>query len=145
MLRTTDSQSAREADSRRLQAAIRAHTPAELTHIQGVLQQLNHKGHNVAQISDSLRDESAEIGRWLVHSDSREDADKVLVLLAALAVAIAWQTYRARPASADDLLYAFERMESGVAYTLPIPRHKPCFCGREDRYRDCHGRPPMAA
>lgn len=142
MLRTTDTQSVVDA---RLHATLGTHTLAELIAVQHTLQRLHRDGNAVDHIASALQRDSAVVAQWLSPCDRRDDEDKVLLLLGALAVAIAWHTYRARPASADDLLYAFERIESGVSYTLPIPRHKPCFCGSEDRYRDCHGRPPMAA
>lgn len=144
MLRIADRQPKRtDLTDAGLESALGSYSLAELHAVQDSLQKMHRDGHTVGQIVVAIQKDSADVAVWLSTPDHRHDADKVMMLLAALAVAIAWQTYRARPADPGGLLHAIERIESGVAYTLPIPRHKSCFCGSEDRYRDCHGRPPI--
>jgi hypothetical protein len=134
-----------ELTDARLETALGSHTLAELVVLQTELQDMHRAGRTVGQIAVALQHHSTDIGFWLVSRDCRDDAAKVTMLLGALSVAIAWQTYRARSAPEFDIRRAMERIDAGVAYTLPIPRHKPCFCGSEMRYRDCHGHPPVAA
>lgn len=128
----------------RLESALGSRTLAELEALQSTLQWLHREGFSVGATAVALQEDSPDAASWMTLG-GRDDAAKVTVLLGALAVAIAWQTYRARSAPEFDIRRAIERIDAGVAYTLPIPRHKPCFCGSDARYRDCHGRPPVAA
>jgi hypothetical protein len=126
----------------RLESALGSYTLAELEALQDTLQWLHREGFSVDATAVALQENSADTASWLTLGGRMDDA-KITVLLGALSVAIAWQTYRARSAPSGDIRRAIERIDAGVLYTLPIPRHKPCFCGSEARYRDCHGRPPV--
>lgn len=140
MLHTADGHDVIDA---RLESALGSHTLAELEVVQDTLQQLSRDGRTIGLIAVALQPYSPEVALWLSSPSSRDDALRVTMLLGAISVAIAWQTYRARSAPVNDIRRAIERINAGVSYTLPIPRHKPCFCGSDDRYRDCHGRPPV--
>lgn len=132
-----------DIDDARLESALGSHTLAELLVLQNELQGLHRDGYSLGDTAVALQHYSPDVALWLSTAGSRADALRITMLLAALSVAIAWQTYRARSAPVNDIRRALERLDAGVAYTLPIPRHKPCFCGSETRYRDCHGRPPI--
>lgn len=127
----------------RLEFALGDSTLGELTVLQESLQHQHRSGLTALQMAELLRYHTPEVALWLGTRGSRTDAAKSTMLLAALSVAIAWQTYRARSAPENDIRRAIENIGAGVTYTLPIPRHKPCFCGSENRYRDCHGHPPV--
>jgi hypothetical protein len=127
-----------------LESALRAMTLVELTTLQESLQHLHRSFLTVHQVAGLLTNHAPAVAHWLHSRGGCDDTTKATMLLAALAVAIVWQTYRDRCAPANELRRAIQRVETGVAYTLPIPRHKPCFCGSDTRYRDCHGHPPIA-
>lgn len=127
----------------RLESALQTSGLDGLCAVQEALQQLHRDGLTVAQMAVALQDHSADIALWLASRSSRDDTVKVTMLLAALSVAIAWQRYRFRSVPLKDVRRAIERIDAGVTYTLPIPRHKPCFCGSDDPYRKCHGQPPI--
>ena len=82
---------------------------------------------------------------WLYADDGRERHAKTMVLLGAVAVAIAWWTYRTQAAPLQSIRHATELVDEGHQYMLPIPRGNPCFCGSDETFKGCHGRPPHAA
>jgi uncharacterized protein YecA (UPF0149 family) len=82
---------------------------------------------------------------WFRFRRSTGEAVKVVMLLGALAVAMAWLTHRHMPAPTTRLQDAMARVREDHVYMLPIPRTDPCFCGSGGRFRACHGKPPMAA
>lgn len=127
----------------RLEFALGDSTLDELTALQESVQRQRRSGLTVLQMAEIVRYHSPQVAIWLASRGSRKDDSKVTMLLGALSVAIAWQTYRARSAPENDIRRAMDDISAGITYTLPIPRHRPCFCGSENRYRDCHGRPPV--
>ncbi|MDT5072339.1 MAG: hypothetical protein QOH82_1659 [Mycobacterium sp.] len=96
------------------------------------------------QIADALERQSVEVAAWFRFRESPGEAVKVVMLLAALAVASAWMTHRQMPATTQRLQDAMASVHEGHVYMLPIPRNDPCFCGSGGRFRACHGRPPLA-
>jgi hypothetical protein len=127
-----------------LEAALSAKTLVALAVLQKSLQHLHGSGLTVDHMTELTANHTPAVAHWLHARGGCDETTKATMLLGAVAVAIVWQTYRMRPAPAGELRRAIQRIESGVAYTLPIPRHKPCFCGSGTRFRDCHGHPPIA-
>ena len=99
----------------------------------------------VEQIAKALEHQDVEVAAWFRFRESDEEAVKSMMLLGALAVAIAWMTFRGRPAPAGRLQDAIARICEDHLYMLPIPRSDPCFCGSGTRFRTCHGKVPLAA
>ncbi len=129
-----------------LEAVLVALTLDELSGIQDVLfDQLRTGLPSTEQITKALERQSAEVAAWFRFRESPGEAVKIVMLLGALAVAIAWLTHRNMPAPARRLQDAMARVREDHVYMLPIPRSDPCFCGSGGRFRACHGRPPVAA
>ncbi|KAA0097611.1 hypothetical protein CIW49_17300 [Mycolicibacterium sp. P1-18] len=117
----------------------------ELSRLQdALLAELRTGMPSTEQIAKALERQSIEVAAWFRFRQAAE-AVKIVMLLGALAVAIAWQTHRHVAAPAHRLQDAMARVHEDHVYMLPIPRSDPCFCGSGSRFRSCHGRPPMAA
>ena len=118
----------------------------ELSALQDVLlAQLRTGMPSTEQIAKALERQSVEVAAWFRFRQSSGEAVKVVMLLGALAVAIAWLTHRHVPAPTKRLQDAMARVHEDHVYMLPIPRSDPCFCGSGSMFRACHGRPPVAA
>ena len=129
----------------RVESALTAMTLEELTCLQDVLFERLRTGlPSGEQIARALERHSADVAAWFRFGEARGEAVKVVMLLGALAVAIAWLTHRHVPAPAPRLQDAIARVREDHVYMLPIPRSDPCFCGSGSRFRTCHGRPPVA-
>lgn len=129
----------------RVESALRAMTLDELTRLQDVLFERLRTGlPSGEQIARALEPHSAQVAAWFRFREARGEAVKVVMLLGALAVAIAWMTHRHAPAPTPRLQDAIARVREDHVYMLPIPRSDPCFCGSGSRFRTCHGRPPVA-
>lgn len=118
----------------------------ELSRLQDILlDQLRTGMPSTEQIAKALERQSVEVAAWFRFRQSSGEAVKVVMLLGALAVAIAWLTHRHIPAPTRRLQDAMARVHEDHVYMLPIPRSDPCFCGSDRMFRACHGRPPVAA
>ena len=118
----------------------------ELSHLQDVLlEELSTGMPSREQIAKALERQSVEVAEWFRFRQTTGEAVKIVMLLGALAVAIAWMTHRHVPAPPNRLQEAMARVREDHVYMLPIPRSDPCFCGSGSRFRSCHGRPPLAA
>jgi uncharacterized protein YchJ len=136
----------RNASDARVESALNHLTLDELTCLQDVrFQQLRTGLPSSEQIAKALERHSVDVAAWFRFREAQGEAVKVVMLLAALAVAIAWMTHRQTPAPATRLQDAIARVGENHVYMLPIPRSEPCFCGSGSRFRMCHGRPPAAA
>jgi hypothetical protein len=130
----------------RVGSVLNGMTLDELSRMQDVLlEQLRLGLPPSEQIADALERQSAEVAAWFRFRESTGEAVKVVMLLAALAVASAWMTHRQMPATIQRLQDAMASVHEDHVYMLPIPRDDPCFCGSGGRFRACHGRPPLAA
>jgi SEC-C motif len=130
----------------RLGMAICGMTVDELRRLQEALHTLIREGNaSEAQITKTVESQSKDMVTWLRFRRTGDDAATVVLLLGALAVAIAWLTYRAKPAPAPSIQHAIDSIDEGHTYLLPIPRCDPCFCGSGTKFKNCHGRPPSAA
>lgn len=140
---TSGSQNAADA---RLEAALRRMTLDELNRLQHTMfEQLRDGLPSNEQITKALERQDVEAGAWFHSRESEGQAVKAMMFLGALAVAIAWMTYRGRPAPARRLQDAIARTSTAHVYMLPIPRSDPCFCGSGALFRTCHGQPPVAS
>lgn len=134
----------------RLQAALHDMTIGELRSVQATVYDMLGDGPlatnrlESADLANAVEPQSNVVADWLRTRQTRDGATKVLMLLGALAVAIAWWKYRDRPASIRDLRQAILLVDEGHPYLLPVPRCDPCFCGSNMRFKCCHGRPPNA-
>ncbi|GLP73372.1 hypothetical protein TUM20983_04820 [Mycobacterium antarcticum] len=141
---TIDHEASQAADAG-VESALCCMTLDELSRMQDVLfDQLRTGLPAVERIAAALDCLDPEVGAWLRLHDDRGEAVRVVMLLGALAVAIAWMTHRHTPAPSPRLRDAIARVREDHVYMLPIPRSDPCFCGSGSQFRACHGRPPMA-
>src|SRR5690349_20079283 len=92
----------------RLETALGSHTLAELLVLQNELQGLYRDGTSIGDTAVALQHFSPDVALWLSTAGSRADALRITMQLAALSVAIAWQTYRARSAPVNDIRRAPE-------------------------------------
>jgi hypothetical protein len=130
----------------RVEAVLIGMTLDELSLLQDILlDQLRMGMPTSEQIAKALERQSVEVAAWFRFRQSAGEAVKIVMLLGALAVAMAWMTHRHMPAPTRRLQDAMARVHEDHVYMLPIPRSDPCFCGSGSRFRACHGRPPMAA
>lgn len=135
----------------RLETVLHDMTVDQLRRLQGTLYELLGDGllstdqFASTDIAETLEGQSKDVADWLRDRQTRDDAIKIVMLLGALAVAIAWLTYRNRPAPAQNILQVIHSVDEGHPYLLPIPRSDPCFCGSTTKFKNCHGRPPNAA
>jgi hypothetical protein len=130
----------------RLEAVLSRMTLDELNRLQDTLfEQLRTGLPSIEQIAKALERQHVEVAAWFRFRESDGRGVKSMMLLGALAVAIAWMTYRGRPAPAGRLQDAIARICEDHVYMLPIPRSDPCFCGSGSRFRRCHGKVPLAA
>ena len=121
-------------------------TVDELSLLQDVLlAQLRTGMPSTEQIAKALERHSVEVAAWFRFRQASGEAVKIVMLLGALAVAMAWLTHRHMPAPNRRLQDAMARVHEDHVYMLPIPRSDPCFCGSGSLFRSCHGRPPLAA
>jgi len=128
----------------RVEAALVGMTLDELSRLQdALLGELRTGMPSGEQIARALEGHSHDVAAWFRFRHTGE-AVKIVMLLGALAVAIAWQTHRHVPAPDHRLQDAMARVHEDHVYMLPIPRSDPCFCGSGSRFRSCHGRPPLA-
>jgi len=133
------------ADSH-VEAVLVGMTLDELSRLQdALLAQLRAGMPSTEQIARELEHHSIEVAAWFRFRRATGEAVKIVMLLGALAVAIAWLTHRHVPAPPYRLQDAMARVREDHVYMLPIPRSDPCFCGSGSRFRSCHGRPPVAA
>lgn len=100
---------------------------------------------SIQHIARALERQNGDVAGWLRFREPHDEAVKVVMLLGALAVAIAWLTYRRTPAPTGRLQAAVATVCEDHVYMLPIPRNDPCFCGGGGRFRACHGKLPSAA
>jgi hypothetical protein len=136
----------RNAADARLEAALNRMTLDELNRLQDTLfEQLRMGLPSNEQIAKALERQDVDVAAWFRFRESEGRAVKSMMLLGALAVAIAWMTYRGRPAPTHRLQDAIARICEDHVYMLPIPRSDPCFCGSSTRFRACHGQPPVAS
>jgi hypothetical protein len=98
-----------------------------------------------SQIADALEPLDDEVAAWLRVRESPDDAHRVVMLLAAITVAIAWMGSRQQPAPPGRLQEAIARVGDKHVYLLPIPRSGPCFCGSGNPFSSCHGVVPLRA
>jgi hypothetical protein len=137
---------ARNAADARLESALNAMTLDELSGLQGILiEQLGSGLPPVEQVAKALERQDVDVAAWFRFREAQGDAVKVVMLLGALGVAIAWRTHRNAPAPPERLQDAIARICEDHVYMLPIPRSDPCFCGSGSRFRACHGKVPLAA
>jgi hypothetical protein len=130
----------------RLGMALRDMTVDELRRLQETLHTLIRQGNaSEAQIAKAVESQSNDVATWLRFRRTGDDAATMELLLGTLAVAIAWLTYRAKPAPTRNIQQAIDSIDEGHPYLLPIPRCDPCFCGSGTKFKNCHGRPPSAA
>ncbi len=130
----------------RLGMALHRMTVDELLRLQETLHTLIREGQaSGAQIAKTVESQSKDVATWLRFRGTRGDAATAVLLLGTLAVAIAWLTYRAKPAPTPSIQQAIDSIDEGHPYLLPIPRCDPCFCGSGTKFKNCHGRPPSAA
>ncbi|WP_161600635.1 SEC-C domain-containing protein [Mycolicibacterium hodleri] len=136
----------RNASDADVESAFGRMTLDELSRMQDVLfEQLRSGLPSTEQIATALERHDADVAAWFRVRDSRGEAVKVVMLLGALAVAIAWLTHRHMAAPSPRIQEAIARVREDHVYMLPIPRSDPCFCGSGSLFRACHGRPPIAA
>jgi hypothetical protein len=129
-----------------LESALNSMTSDELTSLQGtVIEQLRGGLPSIEQLAKALERQDVDVAAWFRFREAQEDAVKVVMLLGALGVAIAWRTHRNAPAPPQRLQDAIARICEDHVYMLPIPRSDPCFCGSGSRFRACHGKVPLAA
>jgi hypothetical protein len=144
-IRRTATEPLNAADAR-LESILRRMTLDELNRLQDTLfEQLRAGLPSTEQIAEALQRHDAGVAGWLRNRESDAAAVKVVMLLGALAVAIAWLTHRNMPAPTRRLQDAIARVSEDHVYMLPIPRSDPCFCGSGGRFRACHGKPPVAS
>ncbi|MET0475778.1 MAG: SEC-C metal-binding domain-containing protein [Mycobacterium sp.] len=121
-------------------------TIEELTHLRSTLcAELCFGLPPAAQIAEVLAPLSEDVALWFRTRESPSEAHRVTMLLAALAVAIAWMGSRQRPAPVRRLQEAIARVSDKHLYLLPIPHGGPCFCGSGTRFSECHGIVPLRA
>jgi hypothetical protein len=136
----------RNAADAHLESVLNSMTSDELSSLQGILiEQLRRGLPSVEQIAKALERQDVDVAAWFRFREAPEDAVKVVMLLGALGVAIAWMTHRNTPAPPQRLQDAIARICEEHVYMLPIPRSDPCFCGSGSRFRACHGKVPLAA
>jgi SEC-C motif-containing protein len=129
-----------------LESALNRMTLRELGCLQDILiGQLGRGLPSIEQIAKALERQDVEVAAWFRFREAQQDAVKVVMLLGALGVAIAWMTHRGAPAPPQRLRNAIARIGEDHVYMLPIPRSDPCFCGSGSRFRACHGKVPLAA
>ncbi|MDT5115736.1 MAG: hypothetical protein QOE30_1475 [Mycobacterium sp.] len=129
----------------RLEAALCRMPLDELNQLRDTLFERHRTGlPAIEQIAKALELQDVDVAAWFRFRESDEEAVKSMMLLGAIAVAIAWMTYRGRPAPAGRLQDAIARICEDHLYMLPIPRSGPCFCGSGIRFRTCHGKIPLA-
>jgi hypothetical protein len=133
-------------DDAQLVAALQRMDLADLAGLQQTLhQELRDHGSTNASLATALGAHSIEVAVWLRFQQYSDDSDKVVMLLGAVAVAIAWMTYRNSPASTSNLHQTMATIREGRVYMLPVPRTDPCICGSHSNFKSCHGMPPVAA
>jgi hypothetical protein len=98
-----------------------------------------------AQIANALEALDEEVAVWFRIREAHDEAHRVVMLLGALSVAIAWMGARHRPAPPRRLQEAIARVCDKHVYLLPIPRSGPCFCGSGNAFSACHGVVPLRA
>jgi hypothetical protein len=129
-----------------LESVLNSMTLDELSSMQGILiEQLRRGLPSIEQIAKALERQDVDVAAWFRFREAQEDAVKVVMLLGALGVAIAWRTQRNAPAPPQRLQDAIARICEDHVYLLPIPHSDPCFCGSGSRFRACHGKMPLAA
>lgn len=129
----------------RLESALCALEHPELTRLQETVHHhLRFELPSPAQLAKAVEAEHPDVAVWLRFREA-DDAVKILMVLGALAVAIAWLEHRHTPAPDGRLESVIARVDEGHLYMLPIPRSDQCFCGSGTRFKSCHGRPPVAA
>ena len=130
----------------RVESALRRMSAEDLGRLQDVLLgQLRGGLPDTEQLARAVEPQSAAVAAWLRFREVPDEAVRVVMLLAALAVGVAWWTHRHSPAPVPRLQDAIARVREDHVYMLPIPRSEPCFCGSGARFRGCHGKPPLAA
>ena len=133
-------------DDEQLVAALEHMTLAELVALQQVLHEELRTGRpTTAELAKAAGGRSIEVAVWMRFHANHTESAKIVMLLGALAVSIAWMTYRGTPAPVTTLRKAMTIIEEGRVYMLPIPRTDPCFCGSRATFKSCHGTPPVAA
>jgi hypothetical protein len=136
----------RNAADARLESVLNSLTLQELTGLQGILiEQLGGGLPPIEQVAKALERQDVDVAAWFRFREAREDAVKLVMLLGALGLSIAWMTHRNAPAPTGRLQDAIARISEHHIYMLPIPRSDPCFCGSGSRFRACHGKLPMPA
>jgi hypothetical protein len=134
----------RNAADARLESTLNSLTLQELTGLQGILiEQLGRGLPPVEQVAKALERQDVDVAAWFRFREAREDAVKLVMLLGALGLSIAWMTHRNAPAPTGRLQDAIARISEDHIYMLPIPRSDPCFCGSGSRFRACHGKLPL--
>jgi hypothetical protein len=129
-----------------LESVLRGMTLDELETVQGILHELLRAGlPSIERVAQSIEFLGADVAGWLRFRQPHDEPVKVVMLLGALAVAIAWMTYRHIPAPQHRLQDAIATVRGDHVYMLPIPRSDPCFCGSGGRFKACHGRVPTAS
>ena len=133
--------SSRNAADASLESALNSLTLQELTALQDILiDQLGRGLPPVEQVAKALERQDVDVAAWFRFREAREDAVKLVMLLGALGLSIAWMTHRNAPAPTGRLQDAIARISEDHIYMLPIPRSDPCFCGSGSRFRACHGK-----
>jgi hypothetical protein len=136
----------RNAADAHLESVLNSMTSHGLSCLQGILiEQLRRGLPSIEQIAKALERQDVDVAAWFRFREAQEDAVKVMMLLGALGVAIAWRTHRHAPAPSRRLQDAIARICEDHVYMLPIPRSDPCFCGSGSQFRACHGKVPLAA
>lgn len=128
----------------RLGSALRNMASDQLRALQRSLQELHRSGQTASEIAQTIQVQAKDVALWLWCRASCNDVAAVPMLLGAIAVAIAWLSYRNQYAPEDRILGAIKTIGEGRAYMLPIPRQGPCFCSSDAVYKNCHGHPPIA-
>jgi hypothetical protein len=143
--RDDTSSNAQRIDAR-LESALDRMTLEQLTRLRSTLSaELCFGLPPISQIADALEPLDDEVAVWLRVRKSPDEAHRVVMLLAALTVAIAWMGSRQRPSPAGRLQEAIARVCDKHVYLLPIPRSGPCFCGSGNPFSSCHGVVPLRA
>ena len=136
----------RHAADAGVESALRRMSVEELSRLQDVLLgQLRTGLPSTEQLARAVESESLDVAAWFRFREAPDEAVRVVMLLAALAVGVAWRTHRHSPAPVPKLQDAIARVREDHVYMLPIPRSEPCFCGSGARFRGCHGKPPLGA
>lgn len=136
----------RDAADARLESVLNSLTLQELTGLQGILiEQLGRGLPPIEQVAKALERQDVDVAAWFRFREAREDAVKLVMLLGALGLSIAWMTHRNAPAPTGRLQDAIARISEHHIYMLPIPRSDPCFCGSGSRFKACHGKLPLPA